>query len=341
MRDMLSGNIKEGGKIVHTDTGTQIHIPREHLTGSAAGEAAEAGVSPTTPKTTGSASVSGSDINGTQPNMLGNVNPFASSQPFSASDLAGLTPELMTEAFKTAMGESELRNKSINDIIENQLKQAQIGNIQSEIRTREAPPEHPEREETEIIKNFRFYQSQGGKLPFDEYQRSVREEGQRGPSSIDEYEYAKKNGYKGSYMDFMDKRQRSQNEPTSIREYEYAKKQGFKGSYQDWTTGLAVGKKAAVDTQASRDYFSSGKLKQDVDKHLASAGVKQALISAGLPGSTEYNRAARNETIKYIEGEIATRKGEIVGVRREGNTGVWIVQFPNSAATDEVKYELQ
>lgn len=64
------------------------------------------------------------------------------------------------------------------------------------------------------------------------------------PTSVQEYEYAKTQGYTGSYQDWVGLKGAKES-PTSVQEYEYAKTQGYSGSYQDWV-GL---KQASVVSQ--------------------------------------------------------------------------------------------
>lgn len=75
------------------------------------------------------------------------------------------------------------------------------------------------------------------------------------PSSIQEYEYAKKNGYEGSFQDWQTQGGGSKM-PATVAEYEYAKKQGYAGSFEDWQKTKAM-KFANFDEGAQADLIKS------------------------------------------------------------------------------------
>lgn len=55
------------------------------------------------------------------------------------------------------------------------------------------------------------------------------------PTSVKEYEYAKANGYTGSFTDFQNQSGAGgSKQPSSVQEYEYAVGQGYKGTYTDF-----------------------------------------------------------------------------------------------------------
>jgi hypothetical protein len=58
-----------------------------------------------------------------------------------------------------------------------------------------------------------------------------------------EYEYAKKNGFGGSFADWQ-RRSRLQSAPAGIQEYQYAVDQGYQGTLQDWLKDRASMKSA-------------------------------------------------------------------------------------------------
>lgn len=66
------------------------------------------------------------------------------------------------------------------------------------------------------------------------------------PSDVKEYEYAKAQGFKGSYVDWIAQKQQA---PNDVREYQYAQQQGFKGSFQDW-----VGQKGSLGSADVQGY---------------------------------------------------------------------------------------
>lgn len=108
LKKMFAGDIPEGGKIVQTDTGMQIHLPK-----------IEGGATPTTSSSGGDEGAN--DLLGTLKGMLsGGPVGFQPSQSISASDLAGVTPEMLSQMFgmkvNTAMAQEEMRNRKMADI---------------------------------------------------------------------------------------------------------------------------------------------------------------------------------------------------------------------------------
>jgi hypothetical protein len=59
------------------------------------------------------------------------------------------------------------------------------------------------------------------------------------PTSVQEYEYAKEQGFKGSFEDWK-KQGGGGSDPATIQEYRLAQKQGYKGSFEDWKKLIAV-----------------------------------------------------------------------------------------------------
>lgn len=60
------------------------------------------------------------------------------------------------------------------------------------------------------------------------------------PTDVQEYEYAKKQGFDGSFIDFQ-KSLKAGATPSTVQEYEYAKNQGFKGTLADWMAQKRAG----------------------------------------------------------------------------------------------------
>lgn len=75
------------------------------------------------------------------------------------------------------------------------------------------------------------------------------------PSSVKEYEYAKANGFTGSYQDWQTQSGPGK-QPATVQEYEYAKKNGFQGSFEDWQNKKAM-KFANFDEGAQADLVRS------------------------------------------------------------------------------------
>ena len=74
-------------------------------------------------------------------------------------------------------------------------------------------------------------------------------------AGIQEYEYAKKNGFQGSFQDWQSQGGAGKT-PATVAEYEYAKKGGFNGSFEDWQSKKAM-KFANFDTEADKNLVES------------------------------------------------------------------------------------
>lgn len=56
------------------------------------------------------------------------------------------------------------------------------------------------------------------------------------PTSIQEYQLAKEQGFTGTFQQWQDRNQTAPATPVSIQEYNLAKQQGFTGTFQEWKT---------------------------------------------------------------------------------------------------------
>lgn len=84
------------------------------------------------------------------------------------------------------------------------------------------------------------------------------EKSQAGTTTTDalrEYQFAKGEGYEGSFSDW---RKKDSAMPAGVQEYEYAKAQGFPGTFQDWEASKKGGMSLQVDPETGAVTFQQG-----------------------------------------------------------------------------------
>lgn len=108
-------------------------------------------------------------------------------------------------------------------------------------------------------------------------------------SDIREYEYARKQGYGGSFNDY---RSKAAEMPVGVREYQLAVSQGYPGSYLDYQTQL----KQAGRSQTNVNVDSGGTNKQVYDSLEKSAAGAEA-AATGLTGLRNARQALQGGAI--------------------------------------------
>lgn len=200
IKAMLAGDLSGGGKLTMDKDGMKITIPK--LQGEGEAPVRMDSPAPAQPSTPSLGMPSQGSI----------LSPFASGQlNFSASDLAGLNPEMISQALQLKMMQDNLKLKTIESAQDeahrvnlDKYYAAQIKNIEADNAAAQA----------ESLRKW-----------LETLTKDERTELQKN------YEYAKEQGFEGSLLDFKN----SGGSPTSVEEFEYAtKNQGFKGTYLDF-----------------------------------------------------------------------------------------------------------
>ncbi len=122
LSEMLSGKMP-GAEVKIGEGGMQIKVPGINTTPSAPGQAPITGMpslpQPSTTPTTG--------LNIPQ-QLMGTLNPFVLDlSNLKASDLAGLSPELILQTLGAKMGQEELNQKKFSDVMNAIYQQGQLG----------------------------------------------------------------------------------------------------------------------------------------------------------------------------------------------------------------------
>lgn len=107
-------------------------------------------------------------------------------------------------------------------------------------------------------------------------------------SDVKNYEAAKADGsFKGNFMQFMaqvadDKRAPvKENKPAGIEEYEFAKSQGFKGTFQEWKRDTGTRANPSEGERKAFTYYMRAKDSEDQMK-----GLEESISKMGLAGQT-------------------------------------------------------
>jgi len=243
LQQMLGGNVPEGGSINYKGGeggGMTIKVPSIQsaapvTTGQNAKFTNDFGVLDLGSNTTRPVQLSG--LGEVNPNITGAsasqggrlldlVNPFVGSQQgipnLKLADLAGLTPETISQALQFKFAQEELGQKKITDMVDAMYKAAGIDLDRQTLAQRV--------KEFEQSKEYQTAQTEVDRIKamtdlVEAINKDDRTELQKN------YEYATAQGYEGSLMDFKS----TATDPSSVREYEYAVKgSGYKGSYVDF-----------------------------------------------------------------------------------------------------------
>lgn len=259
LQKMLGGQIPEGGKIEVSDTGMKMSVPStaySPMAQTAAGKVPQA-----------SAPVQ-------QPAMENPfINPSYSSAGISASDLAGLSPEMISQALQFKMTQDELKNKSIMDVVEMQYKRAltEQANANAEANRR------PKDTRTNEQKNYEYYVEQQRKL------------GQT-PKTIDQWDSDTKTAHQ--------------------KDYEYYKNQGGDLSFHEWLRDItALGGGLSLEDYAARRATSED---IEAKSNVTSADfftkiekiVKEDPTLDQYLGTPEYDKQVKLKTLKRMDSAI-------------------------------------
>lgn len=106
------------------------------------------------------------------------------------------------------------------------------------------------------------------------------------PAMVQEYEYAKANGFKGSFVDYQNQKQRDPQGSADIQGYNLAKSQGYKGSYLDFL------KERAAQTKG-------GTFGDQASALLASLASKGVALPAGMRSKEQQVATVNGLLAKY------------------------------------------
>lgn len=336
---MLAGEIPEGGKITHTDTGTNISMPRESLAPS------KPSISES-PGSDESLQQSRDFFRGGQysPEQIGGANPFVDSQPHtsamdsSPSDLAGLTPEMISNALQFKFAKEEMGQKRFSDIMDAMYKGGMLGVAERGAAVGERGvavdeagiPISASKAETDRIDAYREW--------YEALSKDERTELQKN------FEYAVAEGYTKDIIDFKN----AGGTPSSYDEYQLAKEEGYKGKYVDFirmkgesgSTRISIGEKVAekiaLANLAGQLYFKDPGWIDDVNSYLLRNVESNIWATPPEQRSLVRVQAATD----YIEQKIVAGGGTVEGYTRVGNSIVFNIIW-GDGTTSKVPYALK
>jgi|WetSurMetagenome_2_1015567.scaffolds.fasta_scaffold42515_2 hypothetical protein len=267
--------------------------------------------------------------------QLSGQGPFAPGQlDFSGVDLAGVSPELITQALQLKLQGEQVGNQRMQDIANALYQQGQL--------------EHGKVEEG-LTQQLRKSEQQNADTNTAKLTQDKK------PDMQKQFEFAqtKEGGeFKGSFSDFKDSTDTGdwKNYQHYVDEEKSAgnKPEGFNSwllKHEKTRSGMTLGQKleevAAKSSLQGPGYFDNPDWTKDIDKSLNSEVVQseiyntyQGMLKANKGMSVNEARqiATRDTKIKLIENQIAASTGKISGIKLapDGKTVIWTVQWPDT-----------
>jgi len=265
------------------------------------------------------------------------ANPFVEGQTdlnIDPSDLAGLTTQDISAALGMKMKQAEMKQQSYRDMLDSIYKGEQI------VRGREAaaadiPYKKALTKAAEASAEADTPSISVEGVPFKmtpkdylAYQKLLKEDKS---AAVKNYEYAKEQGFKGSFVEFEDRAK-----TTHKKDYDEAVAGGYKGSFHNWMLEMAkagainlgekLTEKKEMGELGGQLYFDNPKWTTDLSGHLDSKSIRTQVSMSDDPNLTR-----SVETVKFVEGKIAAGGGSIQSVvmDKDGKTMVWTVRWPS------------
>jgi len=365
----------DGTKATFSNTGMNLTIPKETemFKSLLSGQDPFSGVtgppqaSPTTPPSSTSPSVpQGINLGGMYGTGQGGVNianPFVEGQSGSAfpelsgADLAGLTPQSIMGAIGLKQAQDQMRQQSFKDMIDMNYKNAVLQRETESARTdKEYKQALIDKAKADIENDRPIYQTEEGlKLNAKDYIAYQKLQKDDQPAAVKMYEYAQKQGYKGSFVEFQDNAK-----TTHKKDYDEAVKSGYKGSFNTWMTEMAkagainlgdlMKKESELTKLQGEKYFSNPDWTKDLQGFIGSKDIQNRIDDIQVPDlgpdatkeqkQAAYRTAAARERakvkIEFIEGKIAAGGGKVIEdpvMNKDGKTVTWKVQWPSGSVT--------
>lgn len=344
MSRMLSGDMPPGAKMTTDEEGITFKIPKQKAEGEQGGLSAPAfGGTPAVNPNPGSDEALAQFRNwmagGQSP--LSNANPFVSSQPetsamgeFSPEDLAGLSPEMISNALQFKFAKDEMGQKRIMDVV-NAMQSMALADYygklggEAEARTGEMTPSvevpgigpmtrkefvdwsttRTPDERTADIKNFQFARTPEG------------------------------GGYTGSFTDFADPQT-----TTDWKNYQLGGGAKVLGPYNKWLTEQNKSKAIQL-TPAQRELSSSSvasrvllrdpeKLNAIIAKRLADPTTAREMWRTSREDPKAATDLKADITVGEIDKIIETGGGKAKAhMSPDGKTMIWDIEWTNEDGT--------
>ena len=247
-------------------------------------------------------------VNNTIASILGgNVNPKPSPLGnFSASDLAGLTPQDISAALTGKFTQEKINQEGVNSQFDNAYKLAQINRLME-----------PTKEKTTAeIENYQYAVRGGYKGTFEEW-KSVKD-----TTNQNDYRMARNDGYSGTFMEFL--REKGEWGKTTIN------------------IGEKLDEKKAMNKLEGQLYFGKGDHIKELAVRKKSEDYQNTMFRLKMQDPEKAAAFESEDTVKFIEGRITGMGGKInkVAWDKDGKTMVWTVRWP-SGDTEVIRHGIR
>ena len=267
---------------------------------------------------------------------VGNLlNPSASQLDVSAADLAGLTPQDVSNALSGALNIEKFQQTKITDAADLLYKGALTK--ESIARAKELGEGDP------LDQNFPIPHPEAGNLSLRQWQSLPTEE-----REFAAYVHAAKKI--GAPKEELTRKFFSMLEPSDREQFlraamadpklMTAAKELAKSGATRIGTDILVERKKEMLKLSGQEFFGKGKHVAGLQKRMDTEDVQNKIFMAETPEQADQIRA--EEAVKYIESEIAGRGGVVVNVRfaEDNKTMIWTVKWP-SGDTEEIKHAVR
>lgn len=365
LSQMLGGKIPDGGKMTMDSTGMKIHVP--NLAGSQVAGQSTGG-------NEGANDLSGQGLKGSgviDTDILskltgGALNPFAFSQPgsFKPSDLAGVSPELITHAFNLHQNQQQIMQKSISDTADIIYKQGLLQKYQSEDEIARAGVGLRAGELGVHQQNAQVNQQEANIKTIDLMRKIEADDSPApydlpgiGPVNGKQFREldagTKAYGYYAHESKLRGKPALSREEWENVtfssnkKDYIEAKAGGYKKSFMDFilekakagasvfNLGAELEKKSALSQLQGRDYFNNPDWTKDIDTHIKTEDTQDSISrkARALPGGYTQENLAKATAIEKgnaVETKITAGGGTVIGksLTPDGKTVIWSIKWP-------------
>jgi hypothetical protein len=355
----------DGTKATFSNTGMNLTVPKEtdlfkSLLEGGGNIQPDISLAPSTPVAAKAPTISNSNVGGG-----GFINPFVEGQPtmssipsISGADLAGLTSQDISTALGLKHGQDTLKQQSYRDMVDavykgHVIKQgAETASVTNKYHTALT-----KKAEADIENDSPIYQTdQGIKLNAKDYLAYQKLTKESQTPAMKNYEYAQKQGFKGSFIDFENNAK-----TTHMKDYEGAKGDGYKGTFHQWMLEMAkagainlgdvLKKESELSKLQGEKYFGNPDWTKDLQSHVGSKDIQNRISDVQVPDvgtnatkeqkQTSYRGAVAKErarvTIEFIEGKIAAGGGKVIAnptMDKDGKTVTWKVKWPTGNTTE-------
>jgi hypothetical protein len=275
------------------------------------------------------------------------INPFAEGQPsvgnvpaITGADLAGLSAKDISTALGLKQTQDQLKQQSFRDLVDSTYKnftmRQAVDTHKAEIAYKEALTKQSDAATKENTPSIDVTLTDG--------------------TAVKLYEYAKKQGFTGSIVDF-----KNADMTTHQKDYKAAVAGGYKGDFNGWMVAMAkagavnlgeLGKREEQkNSYQGEKYFSNPDWTKDLQNHIGSKDIQNRITDVQVPvldpkatkeqKQAAYSGAVAKERakvkIEFIEGKIAAGGGKVIAnpvMGPDGKTVTWKVQWPTGNTTD-------